>query len=116
MTWKVFFVVEIAKLVPSHLSLLAHVLHLKGRKKVQASGDGLSESRYAETWNQWSLNKALSYITLNTTKTLFEMDLAKIEEEELALTPDEKRFLLDLEFVQSLANPSYLQCTSALNP
>jgi mediator of RNA polymerase II transcription subunit 31 len=33
----------------------------------------------------------------------------KIEEEEKALTPDEKRFLLDLEFVQFLANPSYLQ-------
>ena len=48
MTWKVFVVVEIAKLVPSHLSLLAHVLHLKGRKKAQAAGDGLSESRYAE--------------------------------------------------------------------
>lgn len=46
----------------------------------------------------------------------FKMDLAKIEEEELALTPEEKRFLLDLEFIQSLANPSYLQCTNTLNP
>lgn len=35
----------------------------------------------------------------------------KVEEAEKALTPDEKRFLLDLEFLQCLANPSYLQCS-----
>jgi len=39
----------------------------------------------------------------------------KIEEEEKALTPDEKRFLLDLEFIQCLANPSYLQCTNSFH-
>jgi hypothetical protein len=40
--------------------------------------------------------------------------MERIEQEENALTAEEKRFLLDLEFIQSLANPSYLQCTSCL--
>lgn len=40
----------------------------------------------------------------------------KSEEAEKALTPEEKRFLLDLEFVQCLANPSYLQCTFGISP
>lgn len=37
--------------------------------------------------------------------------MEKSEQEELALSPDERRFLLDLEFIQWLANPSYVQCT-----
>lgn len=38
------------------------------------------------------------------------------DQEESALTSEEKRFLLDLEFLQSLANPSYIQCTFASIP
>lgn len=35
--------------------------------------------------------------------------------EEATLTEDQKRFLLDLEFVQALANPGYLRCTKPKN-
>ena len=42
--------------------------------------------------------------------------MEKADEAEKALTPDEKRFLLDLEFIQSLANPNYLQCALGLRP
>jgi hypothetical protein len=39
-----------------------------------------------------------------------DMD-ALLLQEESSLTEDQKRFLLDLEFVQALANPGYLRCT-----
>lgn len=43
-------------------------------------------------------------------------DIQALEEimqaEEASLSEDQKRFLLDLEFVQALANPGYLRCTS----
>lgn len=40
------------------------------------------------------------------------LDLEQIEKEESELSNDERRFLLDLEFIQCLANPTYLRCTS----